>query len=83
MIRKLFIVGLVLVVCLELSQGKSSLQAKTMEDYSEALIQGMYVHDINIIQASSPGSLGGGGGGWGDSLVTTACTCGNLTNKTL
>ena len=82
MIRKLFIVGLVLAVCLELSQGKPSLQAKTMEDYSEALIQGMYVHDINIIQALSPGSLGGGGG-WGDSLVTTACTCGNLTDKTL
>ena len=41
MIRKLFILGLVLAVCLELGQGKPSLQAKTMEDYAEALIQGI------------------------------------------
>ena len=46
MIRKLFILGLVLAVCLELSQGKPSLQAKTMEDYVKALtkIQGMSMH---------------------------------------
>ena len=40
MIRKLFILGLFLAVCLELSQGKPTSQAKTMEDYAEALIQG-------------------------------------------
>ena len=41
MIRKLFILGLILAVCLELSQGKPSLQAKEMEEYADALIQGM------------------------------------------
>ena len=40
MIRKLFILGLVLAVCLELSQGKPISQAKVMEDYAESLIQG-------------------------------------------
>ena len=48
MIRKLFILGLVLAACLELSQGKPSLQAKTMEDYVKALtqIQGVSIHGI-------------------------------------
>ena len=44
MIRKLFIVGLVSAVCLELSQGRPSLQAKTMEDYAEALIEGLCMY---------------------------------------
>ena len=44
MIRKLFILSLVLAVCLELSQGKPSPQAKTMEDYAEALIQGVCMY---------------------------------------
>ena len=44
MIRKLFILGLVLAACLELSQGKPTSQAKTMEDYAEAIIQGACMH---------------------------------------
>jgi hypothetical protein len=50
MTRKLFILGVVLAVCLELSQGKPSLQAKTVEDYLMALtqIQGVsiYMHGV-------------------------------------
>ena len=60
MIRKLFILGLVLAVCLELSQGKPISQAKVMEDYAESLIQlqgeqivlhtsGMWKHIIVIV----------------------------------
>ena len=51
MIRKLFILGLVLAVCLELSQGKPRPQAKTMEDYAEALMQGMCMHaELRLIR---------------------------------
>ena len=40
MIRKLFILGLVVAACLVLTQGKPTFQAK-IEDYAEALIQGI------------------------------------------
>ena len=40
MIRKLLILGMFVAVCLELSQGKPSSQARMMEEYADALIQG-------------------------------------------
>lgn len=40
MIRKLLIVCLFVAVCLELNQGKPSSQAKMMEEYADALVQG-------------------------------------------
>ena len=41
MIRKLFILGLIVAACLVLTQGKPNFQAK-IEDYAEALIQGIH-----------------------------------------
>ena len=50
MIRKLFILGLVVAACLVLTQGKPTFQAK-IEDYAEALIQGnTVVHGIMYIK---------------------------------
>ena len=43
MFRKLFILGLVVAACLELTQGKPNFQAK-IEDYAEALIQGEHAY---------------------------------------
>ena len=40
MIRKLFALVLFLAICLELNQGSPASQAKEMEEYAEALIQG-------------------------------------------
>ena len=49
MIRKLFILGLVVAACLVLTQGKPTFQAK-IEDYAEALIQGnTVVHPWNHV----------------------------------
>ena len=55
MIRKLFIVGLVLAACLELSQGKPSPQAKITEDYVKALtqIQGVSMHTDYVYSNTS------------------------------
>lgn len=43
MIRKLFMLSLLVVVCLELTQGKPSSQAEMIEEYTDALIQGLYI----------------------------------------
>ena len=48
MIRKLFILGLVVAACLVLTQGKSTFQAE-IEDYAEALIQG--IHKNTVVHA--------------------------------
>ena len=47
MIRKLFVLGLVLAVCLEIGQGKATFQAKKIKEYTEALIQG--IHSATMI----------------------------------
>ena len=43
MISKLLIFGLLLVACLEFSQGKPSTEEKTIEEYADALIQGLFM----------------------------------------
>ena len=48
MIRKLFILGLVVAACLQLTQGKPNFQAK-IEDYAEALIQGEQKSSSGIV----------------------------------
>ena len=48
MISKLLIFGLLLVACLEFSQGKPSTEEKMIEEYADGLIQGPFMHTRTI-----------------------------------
>ena len=47
MISKFLIFSLLLVACLEFSKGEPSTQEKMMQEYADALIQGLFI--IRII----------------------------------
>ena len=52
MVSKVLIFGLLLVACLEFTQGKPSKEESMIDEYADSLIQGLFMNIIIIMYAA-------------------------------